>query len=90
MTTVDFCIGYASASGPSRRFVGFHRSDAAKVKADIDISIGTFLLIVLVIFLLGGFTGLRGGPGYCFGHGLNGGIGLLLVIVLVLVVLSRI
>lgn len=79
-----------AACGPSRRFVGFHRSDAAKVKADIDISIGTFLLIVLVIFLLGGFTGLRGGPGYGFGHGLNGGIGFLLVIVLVLVVLGRI
>jgi hypothetical protein len=52
-------------------------------------SLGTILLIILVIFLLGGFTGLRGGPGYGFGHGVNGGIGLLLLIVLVLVLLGR-
>lgn len=52
-------------------------------------SIGTVLLIILVIFLLGGFSGLRGGPGYGFGHGVNGGIGLLLIIVLVLVLLGR-
>jgi hypothetical protein len=52
-------------------------------------SIGTILLIILVIFLLGGFTGIRGGPGYGFGYGLNGGIGLLLLIVLVLVLLGK-
>lgn len=52
-------------------------------------SIGTVLLIVLVIFLLGGFSGFRGGPGYGFGHGVNGGIGLLLIVVLVLVLLGR-
>ena len=52
-------------------------------------SIGTVLLIILVIFLLGGFSGLRGGTGYGFGHGVNGGIGLLLIIVLVLVLLGR-
>ena len=52
-------------------------------------SIGTILLIVLVIFLLGGFSGIRGGPGYGFGHGLNGGIGLLLLVVFVLVLLGR-
>jgi hypothetical protein len=54
-----------------------------------SMSIGTILLIVLVVFLLGGFTGFRGGPGYGFGHGLNGGIGLLLLIVLVLVLLGK-
>ena len=41
-------------------------------------SIGLILLIILVIFLLGGFSGFRGGPGYGFGHGLNGGLGLLI------------
>jgi len=53
------------------------------------VSMGTILLIVLVVFLLGGFTGFRGGPGYGFGHGLNGGIGLLLLVVLVLVLLGK-
>lgn len=52
-------------------------------------SIGTILLIILVIFLLGGFSGVRGGPGYGFGHGLNGGLGLLVLIVLVLVLLGK-
>jgi len=55
-----------------------------------SMSIGTILLIILVIFLLGGFSGFRGGPGYGFGHGLNGAVGLLLLIVLVLVLLGRI
>lgn len=52
-------------------------------------SIGTILLIILVIFLLGGLSSFRGGPGYGFGYGLNGGIGALLLIVLILVLLGR-
>lgn len=52
-------------------------------------SLGTILLIVLVIALLGGFTGVIGGPGYGYGHWGNGGIGLILVIVLILVLLGR-
>lgn len=53
-------------------------------------SIGTVLLIILVIFLLGGFTGWGGGPFY--GMGAYGGVGLgtVLIIVLVLVLLGRI
>ena len=43
-------------------------------------SIGLILLIILVIFLLGGFSGFGGGPGYGYGHGVNGGLGLVLVI----------
>ena len=53
-------------------------------------SIGTILLIVLIIFLLGGFSGVRGGPGYGFGHGLNGGLGLLLLVVIILMLLGKI
>ena len=52
-------------------------------------SLGTILLIVLVIFLLGGFSGRFGGYGYGLGHGGIGGIGLLLVIVLILVLTGR-
>jgi hypothetical protein len=38
-------------------------------------SLGTILLIILIIFLLGGFSGRFGGYGYGFGHGGVGVIG---------------
>ena len=53
-------------------------------------SLGTILLIVLVIFLLGGFSGRFGGYGYGFGHGGVGVIGVVLIICLVLVVTGRV
>jgi len=43
-------------------------------------SIGLILIIILVIFLLGGFSGRFGGYGYGFGHGGIGVIGLVLII----------
>jgi hypothetical protein len=52
-------------------------------------SLGTILLIVLVIALLGGFSGLGGGPFYGTGYYGGGGLGLVLVVVLVLVVLGK-
>jgi hypothetical protein len=53
-------------------------------------SLGTILLIVLVIALLGGFSGLGGGPFYGTGYYGGGGLGLILIIVLILVVLGKI
>jgi hypothetical protein len=47
-------------------------------------------LIVLVIALLGGFSGCGGRPFYCTGYYGRGGLGLLLVIVLLLVLTGRI
>lgn len=52
-------------------------------------SLGTILLIILVIFLLGGFSGRFGGYGYGFGHGGIGVIGVLIIIILVLVFTGR-
>ena len=52
-------------------------------------SLGTILLIILVIFLLGGFSGRFGGYGYGFGHSGVGVIGMLVVILLVLVLTGR-
>jgi len=52
-------------------------------------SLGTILLVVLIIALLGGFSGLGGGPFYGTGYYGGGGIGLVLIIVLVLVLLGR-
>ena len=52
-------------------------------------SLGTILLIVLVIFLVGGFSGRFGGYGYGMGHGGIGAIGVVLIVVLVLVLMGR-
>jgi Protein of unknown function (DUF3309) len=51
--------------------------------------LGTILLILLVIFLLGGFSGRFGGYGYGFGHGGVGVIGVVLIVVLILVLTGR-
>jgi Protein of unknown function (DUF3309) len=56
---------------------------------DNAMSLGTILLIILIIALLGGFSGLGGGPFYGTGYYGGGGLGLILVIVLVLVLLGR-
>jgi hypothetical protein len=53
-------------------------------------SVGTILLIILVVALLGGFSGLGGGPFYGTGYYGGGGLGLVLTIVLILVLLGRI
>jgi hypothetical protein len=52
-------------------------------------SLGTILLVILIIALLGGFSGLGGGPFYGTGYYGGGGLGLVLVIVLILVVLGK-
>jgi hypothetical protein len=53
-------------------------------------SIGTIILIILVIALLGGFSGVGGGPFYGTGYYGGGGLGLIIVILLILLLLGRI
>ncbi|GAB1479184.1 hypothetical protein MASR2M74_17440 [Paracoccaceae bacterium] len=53
-------------------------------------SLGTILAIILIIFLLGGFSGRFGGYGYGYGHGGVGVIGVILIIVVVLMLTGRI
>ena len=53
-------------------------------------SLGLILAIVLIIFLLGGFSGRFGGYGYGYGHGGIGIIGVILIIIVVLMLLGRI
>ena len=53
-------------------------------------SLGTILIIILSIFLLGGFSGRFGGYGYGFGHGGIGVIGVILIIIVVLLLMGRI
>jgi hypothetical protein len=57
---------------------------------DIRMSIGTIILIILVIALLGGFSGIGGGPFYGTGYYGGGGLGLVIVILLILLLLGRI
>jgi hypothetical protein len=52
-------------------------------------SLGTILLIILAIALLGGFSGLGGGPFYGTGYYGGGGLGLVLIVVLILVLLGK-
>ena len=47
-------------------------------------SIGTIILIILIIALLGGFSGIGGGPFYGTGYYGGGGLGLVIVILLIL------
>lgn len=51
--------------------------------------LGTILAVILIIALLGGFSGRFGGYGYGYGHGGVGTIGVILIIVIVLVLLGR-
>ena len=53
-------------------------------------SLGTILIILLIIALLGGFSGVGGGPFYGTGYCGGGGLGLVLIIVLILVLMGRI
>nr|CAE29090.1 conserved hypothetical protein [Rhodopseudomonas palustris CGA009] len=55
-----------------------------------DMSLGTIILIILIIALLGGFTGVGGGPFYGTGYYGGGGLGLVIVILLILLLLGKI
>jgi hypothetical protein len=52
-------------------------------------SLGLILLIVLVIALLGGFSGRLGGYGYGYGNGGISVLGVVLIIVVVLLLTGR-
>ena len=53
-------------------------------------SLGLILVIILAIFLFGGFSGRFGGYGYGYGHGGIGVIGVILIIIVVLMLMGRI
>lgn len=52
-------------------------------------SLGTILIILLVIALIGGFSGAVGGYGYGYGNGSVGLLGLVLIVVVILVLTGR-
>jgi len=53
-------------------------------------SLGTNILIRLIIARRGGFSGIGGGPFYGTGYYGGGGLGLIIVIILILVLLGRV
>jgi hypothetical protein len=65
------------------------RMPTAWAGGDCHVSIGTIILIILVIALLGGFSGIGGGPFYGTGYYGGGGLGLIIVILLILLLLGR-
>ena len=52
-------------------------------------SLGTILIIILSIFLLGGFSGRFGGYGYGMGHSGMGLGGVILIVLIILLLLGR-
>jgi hypothetical protein len=54
-----------------------------------NMSVGTIILIILVIALLGGFSGIGGGPFYGTGYYGGGGLGLVVVVLIILLLMGR-
>ena len=52
-------------------------------------TLGTILLIILVIILLGGFSGRIRGYGYGRGHSVMGLGGVILIVLLILLLLGK-
>jgi hypothetical protein len=65
------------------------RPRVASVLGETVMSLGTILIIVLIIVLLGGFSGRFGGYGYGYGHSGMGLGGVILVVLLVLILLGK-
>lgn len=68
--------GAADAHGPAAA-----REDA--------VTLGTILIILVIIYLLGGWSGRIGGYGYGLGHSGMGIGGVVLVVLLVLLLLGK-
>jgi Protein of unknown function (DUF3309) len=52
-------------------------------------SLGTILIILVILYLLGGWSGRIGGYGYGYGHSGMGLGGVILVVLIVLLLLGR-
>jgi len=52
-------------------------------------SLGLILIVLVVIFLAGGFSGRFGGYGYGYGHRGIGMLGIILIVVVVLLLMGR-
>jgi hypothetical protein len=62
---------------------------AGRLSGESAMSLGTILIIIVIIYLLGGFSGRFGGYGYGLGHSGMGIGGVILVVLLVLLLLGK-
>jgi hypothetical protein len=62
---------------------------AGRLLGESTMSLGLILIIIVIIYLLGGFSGRFGGYGYGMGHSGMGLGGVILVILLVLLLLGK-
>jgi Protein of unknown function (DUF3309) len=86
--------GFLRANSTSKNRLAFKSSafttsHQARQPGVRPMSLGLILIIILVIFLLGGFSGRFGGYGYGYGHGGIGIVGIILVILVVLLLMGR-
>jgi hypothetical protein len=77
----------AICSGPDGGAAGVH--PAAARLGECAMSLGTILIIILIIFLLGGFSGRFGGYGYGMGHSGMGLGGVVLIVLIILLLLGK-
>jgi Protein of unknown function (DUF3309) len=56
---------------------------------ETGMSIGLILIIIVIIYLLGGFSGRFGGYGYGMGHSGMGLGGVILVVLVILLLLGK-
>jgi hypothetical protein len=64
-------------------------SFAGRASGENAMSLGTILIIIVIIYLLGGFSGRFGGYGYGMGHSGMGLGGVILVVLIVLLLLGK-
>jgi hypothetical protein len=84
-----------SLAGAERRDVLFSQrgwldSFARRLVEEKAMSLGLILIILVIIYLLGGFSGRFGGYGYGLGHAGMGIGGVVLVVLLVLLLLGKV
>jgi Protein of unknown function (DUF3309) len=84
-STKDSRPGICFDPGLRERF-----GDARGLSVERAMSLGTILVIILIIFLLGGFSGRFRGYGYGYGHSGMGLAGVILIVLLILLLLGKI
>jgi hypothetical protein len=68
---------------------GAARASAPAAYWEGAMSLGTILIIIVIIYLLGGFSGRFGGYGYGMGHSGMGIGAVILVVLIVLLLLGK-
>ena len=77
--------GRGMLSLTAERRISIHRQRVG----ESAMSLGMILVIILIIFLLGGFSGRFGGYGYGMGHSGMGLGGVILIVLIILLLLGK-